>query len=203
VISQDRQLGNLNEQLALVISHEITVKVLTILSDCAASPKEIAAKLGLKTPTVSHHVKKLERLGLVELIEEREVGGAIQHIYRAVIRPIVSDEDWDKLSIEERQLYSIWIVQLILADAAKSFDAALFDAYSNNHLSRTPLVVDEEGLAEVAEIQNRALRDIIQVLARSTERRVQSGEGGINLIAAMMCFPVPEPSNEPSLRTNL
>jgi predicted transcriptional regulator len=113
VVSLDRQITSLNEQLALVISHEITVKVLTILSECAASPKEIAAKLGLKTPTVSHHVKKLERLGLIELIEERDAGGTIQHIYRAVIRPIVSDKDWERLSIEERQLYSIWIVQLI------------------------------------------------------------------------------------------
>lgn len=129
--------ANLNEQLSLVVSCEITVKVMIVLSDCAASPKEIGDKLDISTPKASHHLKKLERLGLAELIEEREVGGAIQHVYQAVIRPIVSDEDWDKLSIEERQRYSIWIVQLILADAVKSFDAELFDAHSNRHLSRT------------------------------------------------------------------
>ena len=201
--TKDRELdAKLNEQLSQVISCEITVKTLIILSDCAASPKEIAEKLGLKTPRVSHHVKKLVRLGLAELIEERDVGGTIQHIYRAVIRPIVSDRDWDKLTIEERQRYSIWIVQLILADATKSFDASLFDAHSNRHLSRTPLVVDEEGLAEVAEIQNKALRDIIQVLAVSTERRVHSSEAGINIVAAMMCFRLPEPAAGPTLRTD-
>jgi hypothetical protein len=56
-------------------------------------------------------------------------------------------------------------------------------------------------LAEVAAIQNNALRDIIQVLAKSSERRIQSGEAGINLIAAMMCFAIPEPSEELTLRT--
>jgi predicted transcriptional regulator len=185
----------LNEQLALVISSEITVKVLVDLVERAASPKEIALRLGLKTATVSHHVRKLKRLGLIELIEEREVGSAIQHIYRAVVRPIVSTEEWEKLSVEERQRFSIWIVQMILADAAKSFQANVFDARSNTHLSRTPMVVDDEGLSEVAAIQTKALDDIIAVEAASAERMVRRGETGVNIIAAMMCFELPEPSD--------
>ncbi|HKB50614.1 MAG TPA: winged helix-turn-helix domain-containing protein [Solirubrobacterales bacterium] len=202
--AKDRQTEvSLNEQFSLVISHEITVKAMILLSDGVKSPKEIGERLDISTSTASHHIKKLERLGLAELVEEREVGGAIQHFYRAIIRPIVSDEDWDKLSIEERQLYSIWIVQLILADAAKSFDAELFDAYSNRHLSRSPLLVDKEGLGEVAEIQNRALHDSFQAVAKSTERRLKSGEEGINVVSAMMCFPLPEPSEGPSLREDI
>ena len=202
--AKDRQTEvSLNEQFSLVISHEITVKAMILLSDGVKSPKEIGERLDISTSTASHHIKKLERLGLDELVEEREVGGAIQHFYRAIIRPIVSDEDWDKLSIEERQLYSIWIVQLILADAAKSFDAELFDAYSNRHLSRSPLLVDKEGLGEVAEIQNRALHDSFQAVAKSTERRLKSGEEGINVVSAMMCFPLPEPSEGPSLREDI
>jgi predicted transcriptional regulator len=182
----------LDDQLALVISCETTVKVLIYLVERTGSPKEIGDRLKLKTATASHHVQKLLRMGLIELIEEKEVHGAIQHIYRAVVRPIVSDVEWDKLSITERQRYSIWIVQLILVDAAKSFAAKLFDARSNNHLSRTPMVVDEEGLVEVAEIQRRALIETIQAEANSAERRLRSGEPGINLIAAMMCFEIPE-----------
>jgi DNA-binding transcriptional ArsR family regulator len=167
------------------------------------SPKDIGERLGISTSKASHHIKKLERLGLAELVDEREVGGALQHFYRAVIRPIVGDDDWSKLAIEERQLYSIWIVQLILADAAKSFDAMLFDAHPNRHLSRTPLLVDKEGLGEIAAIQNQALRDSFDVMAKSTERRLKSGEEGINLVAAMMCFRTPEPSEGPILRKNL
>jgi DNA-binding transcriptional ArsR family regulator len=193
--------ASLNEQFSLVISHEITVKVMTLLSDTAeTSPKAIGERLGISTSKASHHIKKLERLGLAELVDEREVGGVVQHFYRAVIRPIVSDEDWDKLPLSERQLYSIWVVQLILADLAKSFDAELFDAHSNNHLTRTPLLVDKEGLGEVAALQTKALRESFQVVARSTERRLKSGEEGINIISAMMCFPLPDPSDGPRLR---
>jgi DNA-binding transcriptional ArsR family regulator len=184
----------LDEQLGLVISNETTVKVLIYLVERAGSPKEIADALELNTPNVSHHVKKLLRLRLIELIEEKVVRGTIQHIYRAVVRPIMSDEEWEKLDVAEQQRYSIWIVQLILVDLTKSFAANLFDARANNHLSRTPLVVDELGVDEVAAIQKRALEETIQAEANSAERMVESGKRGINLIAAMMCFELPEPS---------
>src|SRR5680860_1128920 len=184
----------LDEQLALVISNEATVKVLIYLVERAGSPKEIADKLGLTTPNVSHHVKKLLRMRMIELIEEKDVGGTIRHIYRAVVRPIMSADEWGKLSLPERQRYSVWIVQMILADAAKSFAANLFGARSNNHLSRTPMVVDELGVGEVAAIQKRALEETIQVEATCAERIAGSGKAGINLIAAMMCFELPEPS---------
>lgn len=191
--SQETQ-AELGEELALVISSETTVKTLIYLVERTGSPKEIGDALGISTSNASHHVKKLERLRMVELIEEKEVSGTIQHIYRAVVRPIVNDEEWAKLDLEERQRYSIWIVRMILADAAMSFQAGVFDARTNNHLSRTPLVVDEQGLTEIAEIQKRALVETIQAEATSAERMVKSSEPGINVIAAMMCFELPEPS---------
>jgi predicted transcriptional regulator len=196
------QEKKLNELLVLLISSEITVKVLIVLVERAASPKEIAVRLGLKVPTVSHHVKKLVTMGLIEMVEEREVRGAIQHVYRAVVRPIVSTEEWERLNVAQRQRFSLWIVQMIVTDVAKSFDASAFDARTNNHLSRTPLVVDEEGFDEVAEIQDRALNEIIEVEATAVERMVRSGETGINLIAAMMCFELPEPSDGLARREN-
>jgi predicted transcriptional regulator len=191
--SRTEQMG-LGDELAQVISNETTVEVLVYLVERAGSPREIGKALDISTSKASHHVKKLARLNLVELIEEKEVGSAIQHIYRAVVRPIISAEAWEKLSVPERQRYSIWIVRMILSDAAMSFRAGVFDVRPNNHLSRTPLVVDEQGLAEVAEIQRRALLDTVQVEATSAGRMVKSGETGINIIAAMMSFELPEPS---------
>jgi predicted transcriptional regulator len=192
------QKNELNELLAQLVACINTVKVLTVLAERAASPKEIGDILGLKTATAAHHVKKLERLRLVELIYEEDVGGTIRHTYRAVIRPLVSTEEWDKLSVDERQRFSIWIVQLILADAAKSFQANVFDARSNRHLSRTPMITDEEGLDEVADIQNRALEDIIQSQAVIADRMARSGGTGMNILVAMMCFELPEPSDGPA-----
>ncbi len=47
---------------------------------------------------VSYHVKKLVSLGVVELVDKRQVRGAVEHFYRAVTLAYVSDEEWAKLS---------------------------------------------------------------------------------------------------------
>jgi DNA-binding transcriptional ArsR family regulator len=188
----------LDQDLAQVISNDNTVKALGYLVEREGSPKEVGETLGISTSLAGHHIKKLEALRLVELIEERDVGGTIQHVYRAVIRPMISTEEWGKLSIAQRQRYSLWIVRILLADASRAFNTGTFDAHPNRHLSRIPMVVDAEGLDEVAEIQNRALREIIHAETRSTERRAQSGDPGMNLVTAMMCFEIPEPSAGPS-----
>lgn len=192
--------ASLNEKFSLVISHEITVKAMILIADDMRSPKEVGKRLNISSSKASHHLKKLERLGVAELVEEREVGGTIEHFYRAVIRPIVSDAEWEKLDLVERQLYSAWIVQLILADAATSFDAELFDAYPNRHLSRSPSLVDREGLGEVAAAQTRAMHESFDAVTRSAERRLKTGEEGINILSAMMCFPLPARSEGPKLR---
>ncbi|HEU5063508.1 MAG TPA: winged helix-turn-helix domain-containing protein [Solirubrobacterales bacterium] len=184
----------LGDDLASVISNETTVKVLVYLVDRAGSPTEIGEALGIPTPNASHHAKKLTRLGLVELLEKQEIRGAIKHIYRAVVRPIFETEEWGRLSLSERQRYSAWIIRMILADAAQSLNAEVFDEYPTRHLSRVPLLVDDKGLDEVAEVQKRALEEIFEIEATSAKRRLQSGEDGMHMLAAMMCFPLPGPA---------
>jgi hypothetical protein len=56
------------------------------------------------------------------------------------------------------------------------------------------MVLDEEGLSEVANIQTRALNEIIEAEAKSAGRLTESGETGMNALAAMMCFEMPQPS---------
>jgi predicted transcriptional regulator len=193
--SRRKEQVALGDELALVISHENTVKALIYLVERAGSPKEVGERLNISTSTASHHIKKLKDLNLVELLEEKEVGGTIQHIYRAVVRPIVATEEWEKLSITQRQCYSIWILRMVLADASRSFNARLFDTHPERHLSRTPMVVDGPGMVEANAILDQALDDLIQVEANSAARMVGSGDPAMNLIAAMMCFELPEPSS--------
>ncbi len=188
----------LHELLAQLVACINTVKVLTVLAERAASPKEIGESLGLKTPTASYHVRKLLDLGLVELVKEEDVGGVIQHTYRAIVRPLISTEEWEGLDVAERQQFSIWIVQLILADAAKSFQAKVFDARSSRHLSRTPMIADDQGFSEVADIQNKALEDIIQTQAVIADRLARNETMGTHMIAAMICFELPGRSEGPA-----
>ena len=49
---------------------------------------------GASLGTVAYHVRTLEQLGLIELVDETRVRGAVEHHYRATERPVVTAEGW-------------------------------------------------------------------------------------------------------------
>lgn len=187
------QQQGIEQTLVKVVAHPLRVQALSVLAERPASPKEIAAELGAPVGNVSYHVRALEQVGLVELVDEKKRRGAVEHFYRAIARPLFSEEEWAKLDPKERQGLSIWTLQLILADAAQALGAGTFDARENRHLSRTPLLVDEQGWRELVEIQARALRETLEVQAASAERMSgEDGDGGFPAFAAMTCFEMPD-----------
>jgi len=183
----------LDEQLAHVMAHHIRVKALTIFADRTASPKEVARELRESLNTVSHHVKQLHDMGLIELVDEVPRRGTVEHFYRSVMRPILNNAEWEKLGLPERQQISAWLVQLIISDAAKAMHAGTFDVRLDRHVSRAPLVVDEEGWREIVEINAEALDATLRVQEASAERMAKSGENGIYISSSILCMEMPAP----------
>jgi DNA-binding transcriptional ArsR family regulator len=182
------------QTLANVVAHPLRIEALSILAERPASPKELAAELGTPVGNISYHVRELERIGMIELVEEKKRRGAIEHFYRAVHYPMMDASEWEKLNPAEREVMSVWIVQLTLADAVKALGAGTFDARGNRHLSRTDMLVDERGWEELVEIQAKALRAVLAVRARNAKRLAKAdGEGAICAVASMSCFELPEP----------
>lgn len=182
----------LEQQLVHLVSHPVRVKALTVLADRIASPKEIAAELNENISTVSHHVKELLRMEMIELVDEKRRRGAVEHFYRAVMRPIWSTEAWEALSVGERNRVSIWTMQLILADAARALIDGTFDSRPERHATRFPLVVDEKGWKKVLQAQLDALETIYEAQTESSERLARSGKDGFPIVASMLSFPMPE-----------
>jgi DNA-binding transcriptional ArsR family regulator len=183
---------SVDETLVKVVAHPLRVQALSILTERPASPKELAAELGSPVGNVSYHVRELEQVGLIELVDEKKRRGAVEHFYRAIARPPLSAEEWDQLSLEERQGFSTWIIQLLLVDASQALAAGTFDVRGDRHLSRTPLLVDEEGWRELVEIQAGALQAVLEVQAASAARMdAADGGEGIPTVAAMTFFEMP------------
>jgi DNA-binding HxlR family transcriptional regulator len=64
-------------QFLKALADESRLRILGILTTQEASVEELAAYLGLKPPTVSHHLNRLRELGLVEMRADGNI-----HFYR-------------------------------------------------------------------------------------------------------------------------
>jgi DNA-binding transcriptional ArsR family regulator len=73
--------------LARANTHPLRVSILEVLhldGGRRLSPKDLSLELQAPLSTVNYHVTELAKAGLVEIVGERQVRGAIEHFYRAV-----------------------------------------------------------------------------------------------------------------------
>ena len=78
------------ELLARANTHPLRVSILEVLSldnGRTLSPKDLSLELQAPLSTVNYHVTELRKSGLVEIVDEQQVRGAIEHFYRATGRP--------------------------------------------------------------------------------------------------------------------
>jgi hypothetical protein len=86
------------------------------------------------------------------------------------------------------------MLETTIRDAVAALEVGSFDARKDRHLSRTPVVVDEEGWADLTKVLADTLDEVIEIEARSASRLAGSGEQGVNAMVALMGFELPEPS---------
>jgi DNA-binding transcriptional ArsR family regulator len=73
------------ERLARATAHPLRVSILEVLSIDAGrtlSPTDICRELQIPLSNTNYHVIELAKAGLVELVGQRQVRGAVEHFYR-------------------------------------------------------------------------------------------------------------------------
>ncbi len=180
-----------SQQLIKAVAHPLRSEILTILAERTASPAEMAKELDVEVGNVSYHVSRLVKLGCAELVAEKPVRGVIEHFYRAISRPLVDVEEWERMPPAVASHFAGQAVQRILDDFTRAATAGLLAPQEDLHLSRTPLLLDEEGRREALELHAQALGEILEIQARSSERMAVSGEAGTAVSSSQACFDVP------------
>lgn len=190
----------IDEQLFRLLHNPGQLAALVALLGGPASKSDIARELGIRLNKADYDVGELEKMGLVEAIDTEIRRGQKTTIYRAVMRPVFSSEEWGELSQDERERYALWVQQLVLRDIAVAWHARTFQARAEAHTSRSPLRVDEQGWIKLSEIQDDALKAGREVEVESVERARLAGDEGklINVRATMFLFEMPPTANLPS-----
>lgn len=192
-MSTKTQRRKASENRIKAMSHPLRASILRILAERTASPAEMARELEEELSNVSYHTKQLVEFECAELVSTRPVRGALEHFYRATERHLIDTEEWEELDPVLAEDILCEITQKILDDFIASARAQVIGADKDFHLTRTPMVLDEEGLQEALEAHERARLEIQEIETRSAARMVESGEQGVSVSSSHACFKMPDP----------
>jgi DNA-binding transcriptional ArsR family regulator len=186
--------AGVDQRLVRAIGHPLRLRLLTIFNERVASPSDLAAELGEPIGNVSYHTRILARLGCVELVKTKQVRGAVEHYYRAVVRPVFSDEDWAELPKSIRKS----LADAVLAEIADDISAAATEGGFDRgdvHLARTPLVLDKKGWQDLNELLQGVADKALEIQAESASRLQADGatDSDAAVLVAMLFEP---PSSE-------
>lgn len=185
--------GKPHEKLVKGLSHPVRVECLTVLAKRIASPRQLSELLDHDLSNISYHVRVLDELGLIEMVGEEPVRGAVAHFYKAVERPILSESEWQQLSPEVRTAISVYGWDLLIKDASEAIESGAFDSRSDRHLSRASILLDSQGFERLGGLMEKLVETVIEEEAAAAERMNKSGEEPIHAVAATALFPMPTP----------
>lgn len=181
-----------NPQLISALAHPTRVHALKVLTERTASPGEIAKELERSVRHVTYHLDRLEQLGCVELVgtEKAHGGGVLMKRYRAIQRPWFDRESWSQVDSEDQP----GITSAILAGMNEDINKAITGGTINeaeNHISRTPMVVDPESYEELLGLLSDTLEEMVAIQDRANERLSTRGDEAIQTKVHLIQFVSP------------
>src|SRR6476646_2379827 len=159
------------------MSHPLRVRILAILMERKASPVELAQVLEGTLGTVSHHVRTLHQLGLIELVDETRVRGAVEHHYKAKARPKVTQENWSKASPVAKQA-AVGSQLKMLEDYTNASAAAGGFDRNDAVIDRKTARVDDKGWAALTAEAAKFLERVDKIEADAAKRIAKAGDNG-------------------------
>jgi DNA-binding transcriptional ArsR family regulator len=174
------------------MSHPLRVRILAMLDERQASPNQLSGWLGTSLGTVAYHVRTLFDLGLIELVDETRVRGAVEHHYRSKARPQLTAEGWQDASPVAKQAAVGSALEVIGEYARLSAAAGGFDR-ADAQLRRAVLKLDAKGFEQLSKACERLLERVERIegdaaarLERDPDAAVSAGLGVLLFEAARL-----------------
>jgi len=177
------------------LSHPLRAEAFRLIRDKGPlSPRELSKELEADVRTVSYHVRKLREFNCVEEVESRPVRGAIEHFYRATEEHMIDTEEWGELAEAEPQMAQALtdeFMQSIVDDYSVSRRAGVVALDEDFWIVRTPLVLDSLGVLEVMDASRSYENEVLEIAARSAQRRSAQGTAPVPTSHSVAFFKMP------------
>jgi predicted transcriptional regulator len=178
----------LEEIQTFAVGHHVRFEALTVFNERVASPKEVAEVIRVSLNKAGHHIKELREAGCIELVKTEPRGGSVEHFYRAIRRPELSDEEWEALPEKSRREIVATIVRNLIAEALSAIRSGRMVVDKFLQLSWKSMSLDAQGRQEAAVEQRESLERLKMIEVESAQRIVESGEKGISTVIAVLGF---------------
>ena len=180
---------SIDQGLVRALSHPMRVRILEALQGRTASPTELARGFRESLGVVSYHANALLEVECIEQVRTQPKRGTIEHFYTARPRSFIGHQDWRRAPRSVRGGVTDEALRTFVAKVGAAIDADTIDSREDTTLNWMPMVVDERGWREAAEILDRALKDLMAVATASRERL--GDEDGIPVVTGMAAFEAP------------
>ena len=184
-------------RLVKALAHPLRIRIMSVLEQRSATPKQIAEALDVPLENLSYHVRALRDFGFIKLEEQRMVRGAVEHRYSLAARPRITANAWESLpavireALDAASLTQIWE---IVAQAALQ---AKLDR-PESHIARQFARLDEQGFADASAVITEALDRLAAIEKESTRRLRRHDTGEVPTILIAMLFDAPDMVDRPA-----
>lgn len=180
------------------VANHLRLAALTLLHEKQLSPAEIADILDEDVKKVTDHLRQMYDAGCVEFAGHEGERNFRRTLYRAITRPLVSDEEYRAMSIEERDDLNGVALQWIIAECLASYRSKKMNEDKDLCLLSDEPNLDLIGREELRELlfatwngqldTQEALQGIQKIAERAANRMAKSGETGATTVVVLMAF---------------
>jgi DNA-binding transcriptional ArsR family regulator len=177
-----------NPALTRGLAHPLRTRMLAVLLEREASPKELADEFGIPLANVAYHIQVLKKLKLIRLVRKTPRRGAVEHHYRADKAAHIGNEVWGDIP----GLVKEGLIAAGLSETAHDVNEGVatggFDK-EDVHMSRSKLVLDQQAWDELGGLLKHALDRGYELQKEAAERlKKVDHEGERRAAMVMMLF---------------
>jgi hypothetical protein len=170
----------------------LAAEAFSLMDGGPISPRELAEATDKPFEEIARYLDDLRRLGLVQLMETREVDGRKEPFYDGPYAPFLDPQEWEEVDEDLQRLYISRIVGQLKKDLHRGMEAETIQSRSDFHLCRIPFKVDEQGWTELRTLFDATLGDAVRISREASKRLQADGGEGIRGSAALTLFELPE-----------
>jgi DNA-binding transcriptional ArsR family regulator len=177
-----------DQKYVKAMAHPLRLRILAALEHRTASPSELAEELEAPLGNVSYHVRQLHGLGLLKLVKETPRRGAVEHYYRLEARPHITDEVWGAAPPIVKEAVIGGVLSKASEQVNQAVEAGGFDR-AEAHLSRLPLTLDDQGLADAARACGELVERFKEIEEESRRRlELKQHDGQVQALVVLLLF---------------